>query len=315
MHHRMRVIRQAGLAGICAMSIASAQAAVPGQCQTVRFSDPGWTDISVTNAVTTTLLEGLGYETSIDLLSVPIGFKSMQSNDIDVFMGNWMPAQQKFADQYDGGYERIRANLEGAKFTLAVPQKVKDAGVKNFADLDKHADQFDHKIYGIEPGAPANNLIQKMIDADDFGLGDWKLVESSEQGMLSQVKRATRRDKFVVFLAWEPHPMNLQNDLAYLSGGDDYFGPNYGGATIYTLTRNGFSNECANVGKLLTQLKFSLDMESSIMGAILNAGEEPADAARQWLKDNPDHLSSWLADVETTSGKPGLPAVKQKLGL
>ncbi|MEQ5836101.1 choline ABC transporter substrate-binding protein [Marinobacter sp. NFXS9] len=315
MQHRMRALKSLLLAGACTLAV-SAQAAVPEQCQTVRFSDPGWTDINVTNALTTTVLKGLGYDTSIDLLSVPIGFRSLQNNDIDVFLGNWMPAQQKFADQYEGGYERLRANLKGAKFTLAVPDDVKEkAGVTSFADLDKHADQFDHKIYGIEPGAPANNLIQKMIDNDDFGLGDWKLVESSEQGMLSQVSRAERRDQFVVFLAWEPHPMNLQHDLTYLSGGDDYFGPNYGGATIYTLTRNGYSDDCSNVGTLLDNLQFKLDMESQIMGSILNDGEEADEAARAYLKAHPDVLSAWLDGVTTVDGQPGLPAVKQDLGL
>lgn len=315
MQHPMRALKQASLAAALATGMASAQAAVPEECQTVRFSDPGWTDINVTNAITTTLLGGLGYDTSVDLLSVPIGFRSLQNNDIDVFMGNWMPAQQKFADQYEGGYERIRANLEGAKFTLAVPQYVKDAGVSSFADLDKHADKFDKRIYGIEPGAPANNLIQKMIDADDFGLGDWKLVESSEQGMLSQVNRAARRDEFVVFLAWEPHPMNLQQDLAYLSGGDEYFGPNYGGATVYTLTRNDYTKTCPNVGELLKNLEFSLNMESEIMGSILNDGKDADEAAQQWLKQHPDVLDQWLAGVATVNGKPGLPAVKDELGL
>ncbi|WP_111496732.1 choline ABC transporter substrate-binding protein [Marinobacter bohaiensis] len=303
------------LAGVCAAAT-SAQAAVPEQCRTVQFSDPGWTDINVTNAITTTLLQGLGYDTQVDLLSVPIGFKSLKSEDVDVFLGNWMPAQDNFAKQYEGGYEKVRANLEGAKFTLAVPAYVKEqTGVSSFADLDEHAEAFDHRIYGIEPGAAGNNLIQKMIDEDAYGLGDWKLVESSEQGMLSQVSRAERRDKPVVFLAWEPHPMNLGRDLVYLSGADDYFGPNYGGATVYTLTRNGYSDECANVGQLLGNLQFTLDMESGIMGAVLNDGEDAGDAASAYLKSNPGVLTEWLDGVTTVDGQPGLPAVRDSLGL
>lgn len=315
MQYRIQKLKQTVLAGACALFMVAAQAEVAGQCRTVQFSDPGWTDIGVTNAVTTTLLEGLGYETDIDLLAVPIGFKSLQSNEIDVFLGNWMPAQQQFADEYADGYERVRANLEGAKFTLAVPRFVHDAGVEDFADLADHADAFDRRIYGIEPGAPANSLLQEMIDADDFGLGDWELIESSEQGMLSQVDRAVRRDNFIVFLAWEPHPMNLRNDLAYLSGGDDYFGLNYGGATIHTLTRNGYSDECPNVGALLANLAFTLDMESRIMGAILDDGREPVEAARQWLSAHPEVLSGWLEGVETVDGEPGLPAVRAHLDL
>src|SRR5690606_2134764 len=32
----------------------------PASCGTVRFSDPGWTDITATNGVATALLKGLG---------------------------------------------------------------------------------------------------------------------------------------------------------------------------------------------------------------------------------------------------------------
>ena len=82
-----------------------------------------------------------------------------------------------------------------------------------------------------------------------------------------------------MFLGWEPHPMNTNFDLAYLSGGDEVFGPNYGGATVYTNVRAGYLEECPNVGQLLKNLKFTLAMENEIMGAILNDGEEPEAAA------------------------------------
>ncbi len=41
----------------------------------------------------------------------------------------------------------------------------------------------------------------------------------------------------------------------------------------------------------------------------------PADAAKDYLKKNPQVLDAWLAGVKTVDGKDGLPAVKQYLGL
>ena len=52
--------------------------------------------------------------------------------------------------------------------------------------------------------------------------------------------------------------MNTEFSIKYLTGGDDSFGPNYGGATVYTLTRAGYENNCPNVYKLLQNLKFDL---------------------------------------------------------
>jgi len=298
-----------------ALSASLSYAQEPSQCQKVTFSDPGWTDIGATNGITSTILEGLGYQTEVFLLGVPVGFESLKSGEIDLFMGNWMPAQSGFIDQYKGDIDQIRTNLEGVKFTLAVPEFVYDAGVQSFADLHKFESKFRSKIYGIEAGAPANQNLQKMIDSNDFGLGDWKVVESGEQAMLTQVNRSVRRDKFIVFLGWEPHPMNVNFDLKYLSGGDKYFGPNYGGATIHTLSRKGYSQECSNVGTLVQNLKFSLTMENEIIGEVLNNAKKPKDAAKEWLTANPDVLNTWLEGVTTYQGDNGLAAVKQHLAL
>ncbi len=293
------------------------QAAEPAQCQTVRFTDPGWTDINSTNALASTVLQGLGYKTEISTLAVPIGFEGLKNSEIDVFLGNWMPAQQKFIDKYarPGDIDIVGANLEGAKFTLAVPKYVHEAGVTDFADLAEHGDKFRERIYGIEAGAPANQLLQKMIASGDFDLRDWRLVESGEQGVMSQVRRTVKRKQFIVFLGWEPHPMNSNFELAYLTGGDKYFGANFGGATIHTLTRKGYQQECPNVGKLLKNLRFSLQMENEMMGYILDKGWLPAGAAKEWLASNPEVLDGWLDGVTTRDGRPGLAAVKAHLKL
>jgi glycine betaine/proline transport system substrate-binding protein len=295
---------------------APAFAAEPESCKTVRFSDVGWTDITATTALTSVVLEGLGYEPTATILSVPVTYQSLANNDIDVFLGNWMPTMEAdirpFLDQ--GTVETVRTNLEGAKYTLAVPKYLYDEGLKDFADIAKFKDQLDGKIVGIEPGNDGNRLIQTMIDEDKFGLNDFELVESSEQGMLAEVSRATKRKTPIVFLGWEPHPMNVNYDLAYLSGGDEVFGPNFGGATVLTNVRKGYVQECPNVGKLLQNLTFTLPMESEVMGKILDDGQEAEDAATEYLKANPGVLEPWLAGVTTFDGQEGLAAVKNHLG-
>ena len=291
-------------------SLLAASFTQANQCETVRFADVGWTDITATTALTSVVLESIGYKTKTQVLSVPITYKSLANNDIDVFLGNWMPTMDADIKPYlaDGSVESIKTNLTGAKYTLAVPKAVYDAGVKTFADIVKHADKFDNRIYGIEPGNDGNRLIQSMIDQDAFGLKGFDVIESSEAGMLSQVKRQTRRNKWIVFLGWEPHPMNSNFELAYLEGGDDFFGPNLGGATIHTNVRKNYTSECKNVGQLLDNLTFTLMMENEVMAAILDAGKKPNVAAKEWIKKNPAILDAWLKDVTTLDGKPALAA-------
>jgi len=286
-------------------------------CSTITFSDVGWTDITTTTAATTLVLDALGYETDIKVLSVPVTYASMAKGDIDVFLGNWMPTMEGDIAAYReaGTVDTVRANLEGAKYTLATNAAGAALGITDFASIAANADALEGKIYGIEPGNDGNRLIQSMIDSNAFGLGEFEVAESSEQGMLAQVGRADSRDEPVVFLGWEPHPMNANFDLTYLEGGDDYFGPDLGGATIFTNVAAGFIAECANVGVLLGNLEFTLAMENEIMGAILNDGEDPEDAAKAWLSANPGILDGWLDGVTTKDGGDGKAAVKAALGM
>ncbi|MGH6858614.1 MAG: choline ABC transporter substrate-binding protein [Phyllobacterium sp.] len=293
----------------------SAYAADAPNCATLKLSDPGWTDITSTNSIAAVLLEALGYKADVKSLSVPIGYEALKNKEIDVFLGNWMPAQQKFRDDLDkaNAVDVIAKNLTGAKFTLAVPNYVAAEGVKSFGDLSKHADKFESKIYGIEPGAPANQNIEKIIGDEKFSLNGWNLVESGEQAMLAQVDRANRGKKWIVFLAWAPHPMNTKFDLTYLDGGDAYFGPNYGGADVYTLARKGWSGECPNAAKFFTNLVFNVGIENELMGKILDEGQDGQSAAKEWIEAHPNQLDVWLKDVTTLEGEPGIAAVRASL--
>ncbi|MGA0924251.1 MAG: glycine betaine ABC transporter substrate-binding protein, partial [Lutimaribacter sp.] len=118
------------------LSVLALLAASPAlaDCATVRFSDVGWTDITATTAATTTVLQALGYDTDIKVLSVPVTYTSMANGDIDVFLGNWMPTMEADIAPYRdaGTVETVRMNLDGAKYTLSVNKAASDLGIKDF---------------------------------------------------------------------------------------------------------------------------------------------------------------------------------------
>ena len=308
-----------GAASALALTLVAGAAMAQDECATVTFSDVGWTDITATTAATSVVLEALGYETETRVLSVPVTYTSLANGDIDVFLGNWMPTMEADIAPYRaaGTVDTVRANLTGAKYTLATNAAGAAMGIADFADIAGAAEALEGDIYGIEPGNDGNRLIIDMIAADAFGLGaaGFEVVESSEQGMLAQVARAVERDEPVVFLAWEPHPMNANFELTYLTGGDDWFGPDFGGATVFTNTRAGYVAACPNVGALLNNLVFTLAMENEIMGAILNDGQDPRDAATAWMAANPDTVMGWLDGVTTIDGGDAAAAVSAALGL
>jgi glycine betaine/proline transport system substrate-binding protein len=296
-------------------ALSAVSAAEPESCKSVQMADPGWTDITSTNAMAGIVLNALGYEQKVSKLSVPMTFVGLQKDQVDVFLGNWMPAQKDAVEPLlkDNKIQVLRDNLPNAKFTLAVPDYVAAAGVKSFSDLAKFAPKFEKKIYGIDPGSPANQNIRRMLDAKSYGLEGWSLVESGEQGMLTQVARKARNKDWIVFLAWEPHQMNVKFNLTYLDGDKEYFGPNFGNAMVRTLARKGFAAQCPNVAKLFSQLVFTVDMENKLITDVLEQKKDVKAAATEQLKAHPELLGDWLAGVSSRTGEDGLAAVRKAL--
>jgi glycine betaine/proline transport system substrate-binding protein len=310
----MHLIRSAIVAVAAILAILPAALADDAACKSVRLADTGWTDLSATNAVASVILKGLGYEPELRKLSVPKTFSALKAKQADVFLGNWMPSQSDDISAFtaDGSVVSLGENLAGAGYGLVVPTYVAEAGVKTVADLGPLRDKFRGRIYGIEPGNDGNRIVGELIANEANGLTGFELFESSEAAMLLVAKSAVDTGEWIVFLGWAPHPVMGEMNLVWLEGLE---GSGFGPATVNTVVRAGYAEACPNAAKLLANLKFTLEAENQIMGAILK-GAAPEAAAADWLKENPTTLDAWLAGVETLDGTPGgLATVKRSLGM
>ena len=144
-----------------------------------------------------------------------------------------------------------------------MPQYVAEGGVKSLTDIGKFKDKFDGKIYGIEAGNDGNRIILDMISKPENNLEGFELVESSEAGMLTQAEKSMKDNEWIVFLGWTPHPVMGEMKIAYLDGMGD---SGFGAATVHTNVRAGYLAECPNVGKFISNLKFTLTMENADHG-------------------------------------------------
>ncbi len=287
----------------------------PQSCQTVRMADIGWTDNEVQNAVFSNILTALGYTPKSTLFAEEVAYAGLQNNQLDIFLDDWTPSMDSITAPYQkaGTIDVIGPDLTGAKYTLVVPTYLYNEGLKSFADIQKFGAQLNYNIYGIEPGNDGNEHILKMIQENKFGLGKFHLVQSSEAGMLSEVARLYPQKKAIVFLGWEPEPMNVTYSLQYLSGGHEFFGPNEGAAKIYINTRHGYAAQCPNVGTMLKNFNLPIEAENAMMYSIQIKGEKADAVAKTWLKANPAWVQTELANVVTTTGQPGLAAVTSAL--
>jgi hypothetical protein len=132
----------------------------PASCRIVRFSDIGWTDVTAITGLASHLVRRLGYEPQVTVLSVPVTFASLKNKDIDVFLGNWMPAMEADIRLYvaDGSVEVVGANLTGAMIMRKREQLDRSDDALCLDDADCAEDERAVIV------APTSLSLQALID-------------------------------------------------------------------------------------------------------------------------------------------------------
>ncbi len=276
-----------------------------GRCQTVRLPDIGWTDVTATTALTAVLLEPAAAtsprspccryrlltprcRTTTSTCSWATGCQRRKSD------------RKPYVD--DGSVEVLGPNLTGAKYTLAVPAYAYEAGLRR---LQRHPqvspDALEHSIYGIEPGNDGNRLIL----CDDswqnlFGLGDFKLLESSEQGMLA-AGRACRTSASPRSCSWRWDAASDEHALrpAATSRAATRCSGRISAAPPSTPTsRAGYEPTVPQRGRLLRNLHFTVRGREPAHGAdSRSASARRRSRLRTWLTANPAVVARWLEGV------------------
>lgn len=281
-----------------------------GGADTITLIEQPWVDLQVENEISRQLLEQLGYTVKVDSVSVELGAQALSTGGADVYLGNWWPSQEPtYGSLIEGGQIDVinEELLTGTQYAPAVPGDVADElGISSLADLDEHAEAFDHKFYGIEPGSPGNETIQAAIDADAYGLGDWTLVESGTPAMLTQVQKAQSSDDAIVFLGWSPHWMTVEFDTVFLEDPEGVWG---GAGVIRTVARDGFAEEAADINTFFSNVSFTTDEAGQFYYDHDKSGHEVRDIAAAWIEANPDKVKSFLAGVKSADGEDAVEAI------
>lgn len=279
---------------------------------TVKFGVPAWPGVTVKTEVAAQILQTMGYKVEQSVLSAPAVFESLRTHNLDAYLAGWSPQEDEMIDplKEKGDIELLGLNLKEGQISLCVPTYVWDSGVKSFADLDKYAEQFNNKIYNLQPGTGMNNSMTEIIANDVAGLGDWRQVESSTPAMLATVRAKIRKNEWVTFGCWKPHWMNVILDVKYLEGvpGAEKF---VSESVVYTVVRKGFKEDFPEVYKFLNQLKVNSEIQSNWIYEFGYKKKDPAKIAKNWIAENPETVKSWLKDVKTLEGKSAYDTVKE----
>lgn len=281
--------------------------------ETVNFGTVDWPEAVAKTNVASTIVDALGYQTEVQELGVPTVFQGLDTGDLDVFVEAWFPTMQTNFDEVQD-VESVTTNLEEATFSIAVNREACEAGVTSHEDLAEFADRFEEggtpTIYGLEPGNDGNQVVLDMIENDQYNLGDWELIESSTNGMLSEVDRRLGDGEWVAWTGWEPHWMNNRYDMCLLEDPEEAWG---GQSHVETLVNNEFPEQFPELYTFFEQMVVTPEIQRELIDGIDNSGLSPEEFALQWLRENPEITDNWLAGIEATDGTDGAEALRSYL--
>lgn len=279
----------------------------------VTFGYVNWPGVTVKTAVAKQLLEYLGYQVDLKMLSVPVVFRGLANKDLDLFVGAWLPTMKTIADKYfsDGSIIALTVNLDETIYTLAVPDYVWNAGVKSHADLNKFAERFEHKIIGIEPGNDGNKIVLDMIKNNTYGLKDWKLVEGSAEAMMIAVGAAIKKNEWVCWLGWSPHWMNLAYSIKYLEDPEQVWGSEP--EVVKTVARSDIREQLPEVARLFSQFRVTPEMQNAWVDEYSHQKKKPEEVAVAWIRNNLGVVDQWLFEVRAVDGRRARDAVRAAL--
>ncbi|MFJ3467094.1 glycine betaine ABC transporter substrate-binding protein [Pseudomonas sp. NPDC090201] len=250
------------LAGMALATVSMfSQAAEPVKIGWVNWSD---TEIAVKLA-SAALQDHLQQPVKLVQADIGIQFQALANGSIDLIPMVWLPYTHKpFYDKYKDRLEDLGVLYEG-RIGMAVPDIVPESEVASIEDLNKPGirEKFSGQILTSEVGNGQYKVTLKAID--DYKLNGYKMVASSEAGMLSELDRNLKRGKWSLVNAWSPHWMFSKYPLRYLADPKGALG---GTEQIHAIARKGFSAEHADVAHFFANFKIPKeDLEKLMLAA------------------------------------------------
>ncbi|WP_226667785.1 glycine betaine ABC transporter substrate-binding protein [Metabacillus litoralis] len=159
-------------------------------------------------------------------------------------------------------------------------------------------EQLDYEIVGIDPGA---GLMKLTIDEvlPEYGLDDWDVVEGSSAAMAAALKKAYDKEEPIIVTGWSPHWKFASYDLKYLEDPKGIYG---GAEDVNTIARQGLKEDHPDAHKLLDQFNWEPEHIETVMN-LIQEGNEPAEAAEQWVSENEEVVSAWTEGVNEVEGE------------
>ncbi|WP_156163712.1 glycine betaine ABC transporter substrate-binding protein [Demequina subtropica] len=250
----------------------------------------GWDESLATSLLWENILEGKGYNVELEYADPAVVFQGVADGDYDVVTDVWLPlTHASYIEEFGDDMEEIGAWFDSAALTVAVNA---DAPIDSLADLAEHADEFDGRIVGIEPGAGLTATVQDAV-IPTYGLEGMEFLTSSTPAMLSELDTATSNGENIIVTLWEPHWAYGAYDLKNLEDPEGTLGE---AENIVTYGRTGLGEDFPEVaewmGAFTMDADHLYDLENQLNGA---DSADYADIVSEWVAANQEWVDSLTA--------------------
>lgn len=244
----------------------------------------GWAeDVAMTHVVKA-ILDEQGYHVVIQKASTDMILASMNNEDTDLFLGVWLPYTHatkvaKFPDLIT-----IGTNYDNGRIGLVVPDYVP---IRSIDELPQYAEQFNHRIIGIEKGAGMTSATDRALI--DYQL-DYRQINSSTIAMITELQNAIKRKEWIVVAGWQPHWMFAKMKLRFLEDPKKTFGE---AEQIKTYSRKSFGNDHPELVKFFSKMHFDDEIMTGLLAEMEDSKDKEA-TAKKWVHDHSKLIKTWL---------------------
>ena len=279
----------------------------------IKLADSNWPGLRGKNAIVKYILDNIGYKVERTTATDPMLRQSIIQGDMDIYLGTWMPSLKESRIKNQDKQHLVTKNMHTGSLGMAVPKYVAEKGVDSLADLQKYADKFNKKLYVGPSGWVYDGMLRKAQENNTYNLKDWELVSSSPAALWSQLDKAIKEKKWIVWAGWKPHWMNTVYDMVYLEDPKTIFGNKY--SWVETITRKGFPEEHPEVTTFLKNFIITSETQSLLSYEIGQKEKDVDQFAEKWVKDNIYRVASFLALVEAPNGEPAIDVLRKNIGM
>ncbi|CAO1664257.1 glycine betaine ABC transporter substrate-binding protein [Salinicola sp. NYA28a] len=281
-----QAVRYGALMMAAGISMTAGVAQAQDSKGTVKLAYVEWASEVASTNVIRAVLEEQGYDVEMNSLGAAVMWQAVGTGDADAMVAAWLPTTHgDYLEQVQDEVEDLGPNLEGTKLGLVVPAYT---DIDSIEQLNDHADEFDDKIVGIDPGAGLMAQAENAID--EYGIDNLQLQSSSGAAMTSSLASAIQNEEDIVVTGWTPHWMFARWDLKYLDDPKKSFGE---AEHINTVVHNGLEERMPEAYAILDNFHWTPDQMGEVMLMNQEEGSDPYENAKKWVDEHPDVVAEW----------------------